>query len=321
MTAPQLLDLAVLAFRERDLSRPGDANRCFHEYGVGNTIETPVSPFERFNYYRNLLARLRSADPVKFAAIHKGTPLYFLSWLAFDLHQFEGALHFLDAAIEEDKRSAPDSWFNNPGPQFLMLNAPVQAARRTVEMLALRVDQEFSRFENQYGVAFRREDFLHRFAEPMLRAGNAGMIAAFYAFLLEFDDRALEVQLRSSPVVGSYQPLFLHLFKGGLLFETLLKESFPHLAELQLGQILQHADFEQRVGFNPGSIRIVPMPQLCADAAAITPASAFQTTGHLRNTMGHNLILDPLPNLPNDYVTLGTQEVNAFLYAIEKLYP
>ncbi len=122
-------------------------------------------------------------------------------------------------------------------------------------------------------------------------------------------------------VLGSYQPLFLHLFKGGLLLETLLKQSFPHLAALQLGQILRHADFEQRVGFNPGSIRIVPMTQLCADAAAITPASAFQTTGRLRNTMGHNLILDPLPNLPNDYVTLGTQEVNAFLYAIEKLYP
>jgi hypothetical protein len=201
LTAAQLLDLAAVAFKERDLGRPEDANRFFHEYGVGNTVETPVNPHERFSYYRDLLARLHSVDPAKFAAIHKGTPLYFLSWLAFDLHQFEGALHFLDASIEEDRRIAPDSWFDNPGPQILMLNAPVQAARRTVEMLALRVDQELNRFQSQYGVSFPREEFLRRFAGPMLRGGKASIIAAFYAFLPEFDDRSLEVQLAEFPCI------------------------------------------------------------------------------------------------------------------------
>jgi hypothetical protein len=133
--------------------------------------------------------------------------------------------------------------------------------------------------------------------------------------------RTLEVQLRSSPLLGSYQPLFLHLFKGGLLLETLLKDSFPHLAQLQLGDIFQHPDFEQRIGFKPSSIRIVPITQLCAEAADVTPAAAFQTAGRLRNTMGHNLILAPLPNLPNDYITLVAQEINAFLYAVQRLYP
>lgn len=137
MTVNQLLDLAVLTFKERDLQRAADADRFFGEYGIGNTTDFPANPYERFFYYRQLLARLRASDPQKFALVHKGTPLYFLSWLAFDQHQFEAALQFLDASIAEDKRKDPAGWFNNPGPQILMLNASVQAARRTVDMMLL----------------------------------------------------------------------------------------------------------------------------------------------------------------------------------------
>jgi hypothetical protein len=321
MTPGQLLDLAVLTFRERNLSRADEADRFFAEYGIGNTIERPASPYERFVYYRELLTRLRASDPDKFASIHKGTPLYFLSWLAFDLHQFEAALHFLDASIDEDKRKDPTGWLANPGSQFLMLNALVQAARRTAETLAARIDRELNRFETHYGVTFERADFLRRFVEPMLRNGTAGIVAAFYAFLLEFDDRVVEVSLRSSPVLGSYQPLLPHLFKGGLLLETLLKQSFPTLAGSTLGGILQDTDFRARVGFNPQAIREVPLTTLCTDALSPTPESAFLATGRLRNTMGHNLIRDPLPNLPGAYITLVHQEINAFLYAVTRLYP
>ena len=140
MTVTHLLDLAVLTFRERNLQLAEEADSFFREYGIGNTVDSPASPYERFAYYRDLLTRLRASDAQKFASVHKGIPLYFLSWLAFDLHQFEAALHFLDACIAEDKRKAPTGWFDNPGPQFLMLNSTVQGARRTVEMLAFRID-------------------------------------------------------------------------------------------------------------------------------------------------------------------------------------
>jgi len=319
MTRSQLLDLAVLTFRERDLSQPADADHFFQDYGAGNTAGYPTSPYERFHHYRDLLDRLRASDSNKFHAIHKGTPLYYLSWLAFDLHQFESALHFLDAAIQEDKRNAGSTWFDLPGPQFLMLNAPVQVARRTVEMLSLRVSDELNRFSDQYSVSFSRD--LRRFAEPLLKDDRFAIIGAFYAFLLEFDDRFVEVQLRSSSLLGSYQPLYLHLFKGGILLETLLKHTFPSLSTSTLGEIFQHDEFYNRVGVRPSSIRRVSIEQLCAEATGTTAECAFQATGRLRNTMGHNLILDPLPNLPDDYVTLARREIDAFLYAVVKLYP
>ena len=227
MTRNQILDLASLAFKDRDLRDAGRANDFFHEYGVGNTVEGPQSPYERFMYYRDLLRRLREADENKFKAIHKGTPLYLLSWLAFDLHQFEAALQFIDAAIEEDKRNAPDTWPGLPGPQLIMLNDRAGAAERTVAMLAGRVAKELSRFTGWCGIPFGLDDFRRRFAYPLLTNGGSAIVAGFYAFLLEFDDRVVEVELRSDPTRGSYQTLFVHLFKGGLLLESLLKYALP----------------------------------------------------------------------------------------------
>jgi hypothetical protein len=321
MTPNQLLDFATVEFVRRDLTQAGDADRFFGEFGIGNIAEHPVTPHERFEYYRDLLVRLRASDRRKFEEIHKGTPLYFLAWLAFDLHRFESALQFLDASIEEDKRKDHAAWHTKPGAQFVLLNTPVQAARRTAEMLRARVEMELDRFQRQYAIRFTLDDFLRRFAEPTLLNGRFGIVAAFYVFLLEFDDRIVEIGLRSSAVLGSYQPLFLHLFKGGILLETLLKYTFPHRLHDQLGTILQGPEFKNAVGFNPPSIRIVPLPQLCADAVSSTPEAAFQAAGRLRNTTGHNLILEPLPTLPADYISLVHQELNAFLFAITRLFP
>ena len=192
MTRSQLLDLATLSFKGRDLTDPGRANMFFHEYGAGNTAAVPDIPYERFMYYRDLLSKLREADEVKFKAIHKGTPLYFLSWLAFDLHQYEAALQYIDAAIEEDKRNAPKDWPDLPGPQLILLNPKVGAAERTVEMLASRVEQELTRFHKWGGIAFKLDDF-QRFAYRLLTNDGSAIIAGFYAFLLEFDDRVTEV--------------------------------------------------------------------------------------------------------------------------------
>ena len=172
MTETELMEAALLAYAQRDFQRADEADEFFGVYGVGNTVEFPVAPDLRFRYYRELLARMLRSDQSKFIRMHKGTPLYFLAWLAFDLHQFESALHYLDAAIAEDQRKDPSGWFDNPGAQFLMLNAPVQAARRTVEILAARLDAELQRFEARFGLSLKRKDFLDRFAEPILRAGT-----------------------------------------------------------------------------------------------------------------------------------------------------
>jgi hypothetical protein len=160
--------------------------------------------------------------------------------------------------------------------------------------------------------------FLRRFAGPMLKTGAPALVAAFYAFLLEFDDRRVESDLRAAPAPGSYQPLFIHLFKGGLLLETLLKHFYANLADKSLGTIFESPQFTKAVGFTLPSTKEVSVRTLCNDAALTTPESAFLTTGRLRNMMGHNPVREPVP-LPDDYIRLVRQEIAAFLYAIVKL--
>jgi hypothetical protein len=318
LTPRQVIDLAVVAFKDRDLQSPAEADKFFHEYGIGNSVDFPTDPYERFEYYRTLLSRLHAAYPQKFAAVHKGTPLYFLSWLAFDLHQFEAALQFMDAAIAEDKRLGT-GWFDNPGPQALMLNAPVQVVRRTVEALASRIEKELDRFGKQYGIKFSLDTFLRQFAGPQVKNRTPAIVAAFYAFVLEFDDRSVEIGLRSAPTLGSYQPLFLHLFKGGLLLETVLKDALPQFEGETLARILNSRDFKNKLGFTP-VLQEVTITTLCSEATLTTPESAFVTTWRLRHMMGHSLIRQPLPKVPDDYINLAHQEINAFLYSVFKLY-
>ncbi len=319
MTTLELIEAAVSAFKERSLSSPAEADHFFAEFGIGNLTDSSHIPHERFRYYRDLLTRLREVDVDKFLRVHKGTPLYFLSWLAFDLHQFEAGLQHLDAAIAEDKRLGED-WCSKPGAQFVLLNENIGSARRTIESLSQRVEKELLRFSATYH-ELSRGTLVQKFAEPLLRQGRLALVAGFYGFLLEFDDRVREIEMRSSPVLGSYQPLYIHLFKGGLLLETLLKTAIPG-ATGTLGHLFQDCnEFEQRIGFRPGSIQTVPIQTLCTDARTITPSSAFQTTGRLRNTMGHSLILDPLPSPLDDYRALAEREIDAFLFAVTKLYP
>src|SRR5579863_9517362 len=53
------------------------------------------------------------------------------------------------------------------------------------------------------------------------------IISALYVFLLEFSDRVRELDLRRGSVGGSNEPFTIHLFTGGLLFESLLKHFYP----------------------------------------------------------------------------------------------
>jgi hypothetical protein len=317
MTVNQLLDLAVLAFKERDLRDPDDADRFFIEFGAGNTVDVPARPYEGFFYYKSLLARLRASDPEKFESVHKGTPLYFLSWLAFDQHLFESAVYFIDAAIAEDRRTGRTEWLLLPASQMLLLK-PEQAARHVVGLIGSQINEELQIFEERFRLSFSQDAFLQRFAERMLKAGAPALVAAFYAFVLEFDDRRIESDLRVAPTPGSYQPLFMHLLKGGILLETLLKHFYPNSADKTLGTMFESTQFTKSLGFTLPSVRDVSMRTLLNDAALATAQSAFLTTGRLRNMLGHNLIRNPVPSRA-DYISLVRQEIAAFLYTIAHL--
>lgn len=288
-------------------------------------------------HYEGLLLGLERIDPIKYARMHKGTPLFFLAWLLFDIRSFEKALYFLDAAIADDVLRALEKpniseeqriqeWINLPGARFLKLDLEV-IARRTVFKLRSILEQQFARFEGSSGLPRIYIDaWVTRFVEPLLRAERGrSVLSAFYVFLFEYEKRIREIKLRTGAQAGgSNHPFLNHLFLGGLVFESVLKLSYPRPASLEQMFNGNHAPrFRERFGI-PVDVRIeVGINNLASFnnvAAGGGIVAAFQTTAQLRNATGHNLERDNIFNNTGVYETLFGQVVNAILYSVHVLY-
>lgn len=153
----RLTQLALKTYAELDSEDPQTANQFFETFGPGNIILYPDRPHERFSDYERLLELLLKDNSEKYQSIHKGTPFYFMSWLAFDLRNFEKALFYMDAAISEDIRQEQDGWLDRPAGSFLTLSSPevqpaqcvnVQVAQRTIGIIRRRLNAQIERFNS-----------------------------------------------------------------------------------------------------------------------------------------------------------------------------
>lgn len=313
---------ARLAFRQLVIRGPEDGDRFFEAYGPGNTLQVIERPFERFEDYELLLSIIKEDDPQKFAQIHKGTPYYFMGWLAFDLKNYEGAVFYMDAAIAEDIRKDPTGWQNNPGNQFLTLSDNSQVAERMTKHLRELVDKELSRFNSISSLPeISLADFIDKFILVLAKdTDKHSIITAIYSFILEFRDREREIQLRSSNG-GTIEPVLTYLFKGGLIFESLLKHLYPNRNGgcpcETLGHIFHtsafRADFISTVQTMAVSLKDI------VDAIGNNNdmQTAFNTSSRLRNTTGHNLVWDDVFDDTENFKTLYHQLVNAIFFIIK----
>lgn len=312
---------ARLAFRQLIIRGHEDGDRFFEAYGPGNTLQVIERPFERFEDYELLLSIIKEDDPQKFAQIHKGTPYYFMGWLAFDLKNYERAVFYMDSAIAEDIRKDPTGWQNNPGNQFLTLSDDSQVAERMTKHLRELVDKELSRFNSISNLSeISLTDLIDKFILVLAKdADKHSIITALYSFILEFGDREKELQLRSSSG-GSIEPALTYLFKGGLIFESLLKHLYPNKDNgdpcKTLGEIYQTAnfktDFLQSVRTSSSSLQDI----INSVNSNNDMQTAFNTASKIRNTTGHNLVWDDVFNNVDNFKTLYRQLLNAIFFII-----
>jgi hypothetical protein len=139
-------------FLDSDFGKPEDGDRFFGLFAPGNTAYFAERPFERFSDYEEMLQKLKEADAKKYQRMHKGTPFYFMSWLAFDLRNYEKALFYIDAALSEDVRKSPTGWRRNPGGRFLLLDSASQPSTRTVLAMRAILTDELERFNRISGL-------------------------------------------------------------------------------------------------------------------------------------------------------------------------
>lgn len=300
-----------------------EADDFFIKYGVGNSYFEMSSPFERFLFYEYLLRDLITYDYAKYQRMHKGTPFYFLAWLAVDLRYYEKALFFIDSSISEDSKNAVSDIFSLPSFKFLLLDYKGQVAERTIRMVNTYLTAQINRFNALGKEQITVEAFISKFVKPLLlEERTRTIISALYVFILEFSERQQEIKMRSTKG-GSLAPFINHLFTGALIFETLLKVNFPRKDNGNPTRILREI-FEI-----PSYQKVYPQitdgsadsfQKILATAVDSTIKTAFTTTTKIRNTTGHNLVWDDVFSNPNNYQNLFFQEVNAIFYIISNSY-
>jgi len=314
------------ALTQFDLINPSDSQNYFFEtFGPGNIQNTKDRPFERFSDYEDLLRLLEARNKTKYDHIHKGTPFFFLSWLAFDLHNFEKALYYLDAAISEDVKNAGTGWKNLPGAKILKLSTePYHVASRVIQEIRKLLNNQLDRFNcisGFPGITF--DSFLEKFVVHLMEDPDTRTIlSALYVFLLEVPERSTELYLKSTQG-SSLGPIIKHLFSGGLIFESLLKHIYPTKDNgdpiKTLGNVFHtntfRADFGLEIQTSADSLQNI-LSSINDDSLF----TAFCTASKLRNTTGHNLIWDNIFQTPLNYEKLVNQILNALFYLIRKKF-
>jgi len=328
------IDTILSIYRRLQFVTPRDGDFFFEFFGPGkySYIE---KPFERFLFYEKLLVSLQAEDSKKYSEMHKGTPFFFLAWTAFEMRNFEKGLFYLDAAIFDDRRAnTSGEWLKRPGGQLLALEISNHPATGIRDKIEKSLDEQLERFNKISALTpIDRKLFLEKFVKHFLvNPLESTAITTFYSFILEFEDRYKELKIRSTGG-GSAEPFITHLFKGGLIFETILKHLYPKItvptkrkklgsdAET-LGHLFNGTDFKN--DFVPQvKTRATNLKIIYDEVKKDDMRTAFDTTSRLRNATGHNLIWQDVENVlgdPEKYRTLFEQEINSIFFIIEKKF-
>ena len=222
----------------------------------------------------------------------------------------------MDAAISEDKKNSKD-WMKEPAAMsFFWLESP-QVAQRVTTDIRSTLNEEIQRFNSISGRhPFTISDFIEKFAKSLITSmpPHRTIVTAFYTFLMEFTERIQELEIRSSEG-GSVEPFISHLFKGGLVYESLLKIFYQ---KTTLDKIYKDSGFKNDF-LKTVSTSANTLNKISGAIGADDMQTAFDTTTQLRNTTGHNLVWDDIFST-NTYTRLYQQEINAIFHIISQKY-
>jgi hypothetical protein len=205
------------------------------------------NPFLTLTWGEALLRKCKDVAPDEYAKLHKGTPFYWLARAAFKVHDYETAAFYIDAAVSDDLRAADDRGddrfgVSTPAILFFVVDDgnPNQASIALVKDLSATIQNAINEHNvRPEATPLNLNDIQQHFFYPALAKGNEYLrtqVTTFLTFMLEWDHRSRLIQLRTEK--GTAEPFFLHLFKGCVLFESLLKSKAPPRAGDTLGPIL-----------------------------------------------------------------------------------
>jgi hypothetical protein len=243
-----------------------------------------------------LCARL---NPEVYKKIHKGYPLYWMGMAAYRIHDFQSAIYYIDATLSEDLKNIPT---NPDTPPRLFLRLEGEDDRQAAKDIVQGAQETVEEYINLYNQILKEsklktpllniDDVRSGLLRPAVSSDNPdirSLASTFITFLLEFKYRDFQLNLRTEP--GTNEPFFIHLFKGCLLFESLLKNNpTKKIQGTTLSPVLRELrkELDLPKDFSLGNVQL---PQVLDEILNVDDriSTAILTTGRLRNTIGHNM--------------------------------
>lgn len=288
----------------------------------------PGKPFETLESGEALLSKCKQLAPDAYNKLHKGTPFYWLAQAAFLVHDYETATFYIDAAVSEDlRKNVSDT--SSPALLFYLLNDidERQASLELVKLVRARIEKaikDYNRRPDLNSAPLASPEIQKYFLVPSIVPGKEylrTLVTAFISFFLEWDHKSGLIEIRVEQ--GTAEPFFTHLFKGCVLFESLLKANTKNTPTAKLlgsilGELKDDLGFAAKPNMTIGNFDFQTIVNsLSTDDNTVY--TAIERTGRIRNTTGHNLGWQVLLNR-SAYDGLAAYVATSCLHSIACLY-
>jgi hypothetical protein len=271
-----------------------------------------------FDYYQ------RNASD--FDTQHKGSPFYVMGYAAFASHDYPTASLMFDAAVAEDLRYWGHSTATGkPALLFMRLKDEDQHAfaseiiRDIIQALeTLLQDYDGRPDAVPLSLDELRVHFFDRFIGSP-EEHKRTLVTAFISFVAEWKYRS---RLMGLVQQGSREPFFLHLLRGCVLFETILKESpfmlkNPGTLENAISRASGKLGVSSRLKINAGSFDKRVLQEIKPNMSA---GQAVEYAAKSRNTLGHSLAWETPSLNKTTYDLLVEIIASACIHAISTTY-
>lgn len=284
-----------------------------------------------------ILRTCKQIDQESYNKIHKGHPYFFIGITSYRLGDYQTAISFFDAALSEDLQTEDKE--ERPTHLFFMLKGdePRNAARLETQFIESKVKRSIDYYNNQIAknediCNFEIQDLQDVFIGYILNykddLGLRTLLTTFITFIVEWDIRNEHFDLGVNK--GTSEPLLMHLFRGCVLFESLLKQNpFPkskHKDQMyELGKLLTYYKDRMKVklpdNFSSKEMGIRTLGGVLEELnkrSEIIDDSILMSYW-LRNTLGHSLAWEDRIDQVS-YQKLYLIVVNACLHVINCLW-
>lgn len=260
---------------------------------------------------RRLFALLRTCkriDADAFRKIHKGNPYYYIGIASYLMDDYQTAIYFFDAAVTEDLTFGADPLDNpKPSTRFLMLegDASGQAAKDLTKFAQTKVERICDYYRStlpkhkstpQLTLEFLRSNFIYYSLMKIENAGLRTLVTALITYCIEWDFRNSHFEYGIGE--GTSEPFFMHLFRGCVLFESLIKENPSiQIEENNLNSMLNNKEIRNKLQIDPiqGKGIDFTLDDLFGELSEYdhSISDAIRIAYLTRNTLGHNLGWNP----------------------------